>query len=182
MPGLRRWMYRGKPALEGVDQTGVTEEEAAFLYGLAVAVRPRCIAEVGTGALRSFRALCKAAEYLICDLDMPCAVWTCDISSEPIMRARGFGIATKCVWGDARKLASQIHPAPELIFIDGKHTCDALEADTTALWPVAADGALFVYHDMSLPQFGLQKFLEEAGGLLIPSPRGMGILVKPNKG
>lgn len=168
--------------METSDKCGVTEEEAALLYGLAVSLRPRCIAEVGTGELRSLRAFSRAVEYMNFVLDVECHLWTCDIWDGPLKLVHQFGLKAKTVHGDSRALASVISPAPELIFIDGQHTCEAVKRDTEALWPVAADGALFIYHDITVPKFGLGPFLEEIGGVLIPTPRGMGLVFRGQMG
>jgi len=171
---LRVSRQYGAPALEE-NQGAVTEEEAAFLYGLALALRPTCIAEVGTGWLRSLRAFCGAAAWLRNHLDWPCAVWSCDIKKDAVTRAQKELPLAHVVCGDSIALAKAMCPAPQLIFIDGEHHEERPRKDYEALKAVADEKAVFVFHDTGII-LSVREYAEGLGAICLPTPRGMGIL------
>lgn len=172
--------YNSRPALEE-NQGTVTEEEAAFLYGLAIALRPRCIAEIGTGWMRSLRAFCEAKRWLWEHLNWNCRVFSCDIKPDIANRASRDYPDAHVLCCDRLLLAKEIHPAPELIFIDGDHKSRAVQRDYEAMDKVAEPGAVFVFHDSSLIP-DVAEAAAELGACTLPTARGMGILIKPPKG
>jgi predicted O-methyltransferase YrrM len=162
----------GKPCLQA-DTTGVTEEDAAFLYGLTLLVRPQCIAEVGTGNRRSLRAFMEARVWLWMHLKWRCEVWTCDIRPDRVAAAMREFPDANAVCGDSTALAAAIVGPADLVFIDGLHTRDAVQADVRALEDVAK-GGVCVFHDTT---FARQVEMEASrmGAVLLPGPRGMGV-------
>lgn len=154
----------------------VAEEEAEFLRGLAIALRPRCIAEVGTGTARSLRAFSEAAAYLAAYLDWPCAVWSCDVNSQACAIGRILCPSARVIHGDSPALARAISPAPDLVFIDGEHTEAMVRADFAAMKAVASEHAVYLFHDT---RPGFRRMREVAAGLgaiALPTAHGISIL------
>jgi len=168
--------YHGKPCLEE-NQGAITEEDAAFLYGLALAVRPTCIAEVGTGWLRSLRAFHEAAAWMLENLNWECQVWSCDISLPAIEKAHATFPSARLVYGTSKALAEQVVPPPEIIFIDAEHTYGAVKSDYETMLKVAAKNAIFIFHDTE-GNDDLRRFCTEIGCVFIPSGRGIAILTR----
>ena len=166
--------YLGRPYSEE-NQGAITEEEAAFLYGLAVSLRPVCIAEVGTGWYRSLRAFEAARAYLEKSLSWPCAIWSCDIRSEVIESAKELYVGCNFVCGDSAVLSQVVLPAPELIFIDGDHNLEPVRKDVAEMSKCAAPGATIVLHDCNLSN-GVTEYCNEVGILRLDTARGMAIL------
>ena len=169
--------YHDRPCMEE-NQGTITEEEAAFLYGLALTVRPRCIAEVGTGWRRSLRAFVQAADQLKAQFSWDCRVWSCDTDKGRYDAAREACGGANLVHGDSSALADIVQPAPELVFIDGDHTEKAIERDFFELRDIAAPGCVFVFHDTALVfNAAPAAFAKKIGAILLPTPRGMALLV-----
>jgi len=168
--------WDGKPYSEGENQIGVTNDEAAFLYGLVMAIRPKSIAEIGTGVCRSLKAFHDAAMQLKSDLDFRCTIYTCDIANRPVEKATLEFPDVHAIHGNSRVLADKISIRPDLVFIDGDHSYDAAKADYDAMKGVCNSNCVFVFHDTIL--FGpLNALMRNLGGQVLPTPRGIGIIV-----
>ena len=170
---MKRQHYKGRPSRE-IGSCSVTEEEAALLYGLAVALRPRCIAEVGTGPGRSLRAFVEAIDYLRSELGWACELWTCDTDECMLRPVQEKYPKIHVVLGDSRDLASQVRPAPELVFIDASHDYAGVTSDFQRMVSVAAPGALLVFHDLGVLQ-DVRHAADDIGCFHIPTPRGIGL-------
>lgn len=164
--------YAGRPCREQ-NQGPVTEEEAVFLYGLAIALRPRCIAEVGTGWLRSLRSFYEARVYLKA-LGWDCSVWSCDINAGVVDKAKATFPGCNVVLGNSETMAPLITVAPELVFIDGEHTTAAVERDLSELRKVSLPETVYVLHDPGIIR-DIQGIADKRGFLTLPSPRGIAI-------
>lgn len=170
-----RHYYHGRPAEVKLYQTSITDEEATVLYGLAIALRPKAIAEVGTGTGRSVRAFQKAVQYLKTVLDWDCQVWTCDL------RKRVFGgMNTTYIQGDCEDMVEAMTIRPELVFIDGNHREEYVRHDYKVLSDYAAPGALFVFHDVRTEYKALSEnasaVLRDKGGIILRTPMGLGLV------
>lgn len=174
MNDLTKTMYRNRPASEE-NQGTITEEEAAFLYGLAVALRPLAIAEIGTGWHRSLRALCDAQDYLARELDWKCIVYSCDTRLNAVEAAREKFPCAVVVHGDAEALADRMKFAPELVFIDGDHSRKAVHRDLLEMVECAAPGAVIVLHDCCILD-DVKIVADEFGAMILDTPRGMAVL------
>lgn len=155
---------------------GLTEEEAAFLYGLAISLRPRIIAEIGTGCCRSLRAFDDARRWMEAKLDWNCSIYTCDIHPTPCREARHMFPEAHVVDGNARQMIAEMcdKHRVELMFIDGEHTYDAAMSDYKAM-SAMTDSCTFVFHDANLfPEIG--DLVLELGGHILRTPRGIGIV------
>lgn len=167
--------YSGRPQRVR-DGWAVTEEEAEFLRGLAIALRPHCIAEIGAGLGRSLQAWCEAAVYLAEHLHWPCDVWACDRVRQMCRIAHLRCPTARVIEGDSHILAAIIAPAPGLIFIDGCHTQDAVMADLRAMQSVATDDAVYVFHD-TRPDFPpLRDLAKDLGAITLDTAQGISIL------
>lgn len=165
--------YFEKPSLEE-SQGPVTEEDAAFLYGLALLIRPRCIVEIGLGWNRSLRAFCDAAKWMKDNLVWDCQVWSCDVDQEALDRAKSICPDAHLVLGPAARVAVLAPPA-ELVFIDAEHTHDAVLSDYAATKSASDAGCIFVFHDHRV-NAGILEAVKELGATILPGPRGMAIL------
>lgn len=156
----------------------VTEEDAAFLFGLTLLLRPSCIAEVGTGDNRSLRAFCNAKEWLKDNLDHDCVIWSCDNRIKAIDMAKAEELPANLVLGDAEALGDAMSECPELIFIDGPHQEPELSQSYMELHEIAAPGAVFVFHDpLSHPDVG--ALVAKLGAVVLPGPDGMAMWRAP---
>jgi len=168
--------YDNRPSLEE-NQGTVTEEDAAFLYGLALAVRPNLIAEVGTGWFRSLRAFTEAASWMDRHLGWPCEVWSCDIDQGICTNAEEEFPSAFIVNGDSAWLAEKLPTKADLLFIDGEHSYDAVNKDYDNLLPVMSERAVIVFHDTSVNE-EVKKAAIRRGAMILPAPRGIGLLAR----
>lgn len=166
--------YGRLPTLEE-NQGAVTEEDAAFLFGLAILLRPTCIAEVGTGWNRSLRAFCEAKSWLKESLNWECEVWSCDTEEWAVRLAKEACPTARIVQGNSDALMREITPSPQLIFLDGSHDPQDVMHDYETLQIVSADNTVFVFHDTNcLPTVG--DLADRLGALNLGGPRGMALL------
>ncbi len=153
----------------------VTEEEAMLLYGIAVSLRPRVIAEVGTGHRRSLKSFCDARRWMLANLMFECEVYTCDIDADLAEAAQREFPKAHTICGDASVMVESMTDAPGLVFIDGLHTLNAARSDFDELSKVSVDGCVFLFHD-SILFTEIGELVTELGGIIIPTPRGIGIV------
>lgn len=167
--------YRGRPSEVALYNHSITDEEAAVLYGLAIALRPRAIAEVGTGGGKSVKAFQKAVQYMKTVLDWDCKIWTCDIKRRP-----SCGMNTICVHGDCEDMVEVMTIRPELVFIDGNHREEYVRHDYKVLSDYAMPGALFVFHDVYTEYKALMEHasvvVKDKGGIILRTPMGLGLV------
>jgi len=168
--------FHGRPADTEINGSTVTEEEAAALYGIAIALRPQVIAEIGTGHGRSARAFDEAATYLNTVLGLRCHVWTCDTARR--QKAAEL-LHTTFVAGDCLDLVREISTQPELIFIDGTHTTEASRRDYDVM-VAFSPGATFIFHDANNEKDNVANqisgVVSELNGIILRTPYGLGIV------
>jgi len=123
---------QGKPSREENMGT-IAEEEAELLRGLVISLRPKCIAEIGTGWTRSLRAMRDGVKYLKDTLDWDCEIWTCDVAEAAVTRGKEIGGPITVVHGTVDDLVSQM-PVPDLVFIDGSHEREDVAHDHQTSW------------------------------------------------
>lgn len=156
-------------------QYRITEEDAAFLFGITVMLRPRAIAEVGTGGLRSLGAFDGARQFLKTTLNWSCEIYSCDINGFRVCCGMNEFPDAHVIHGGARVMVQKMAHHPDLVLIDGEHTYDAVKDDFEELCKVCAKPCIFIFHDtINYPPIGV--FVREQGGLLLPAPRGMGMV------
>ena len=181
---MKRIQWTGNPDLEDVDDRAkgddgpVTEGEAAFLEGLAKALRPNLIAEVGTGWGRSLKAFTEAQEWLY-ELGITCEVYTCDTSLECVDDAKDGYYAACVVHGNAESLSHALSGRKiDLLFIDGLHTGEQALADLNTLKPHLSKNAVVLFHDLNIPDAyaDLKEAISAIGVMVLPTAKGIGIL------
>lgn len=166
------------------DGRTVAEEEWGFLRGIAIAVRAKCIAEVGTGSCRSLNAWVSAQAYLKEHLDQDCTVWSCDINKHRIAEANAGYPTAKLVRGDSAILAVAMkdEPPPDIIFIDGLHKQRAVTADIANLRPLAVPGTVWLLHDIRDYFAKLRTVASQECAYILPTPMGIAIFVEGQQG
>jgi len=117
----------------------------------------------------------RASVWLKDVLDFSCAVWSCDISGWPILKAKEEFPDAHMVHGDSSALVKRITISPQLIFIDGDHSYQAVREDYDAFQMVATPDATYVFHDVLINE-EVMRFVSELGGLILDTPRGIGMV------
>jgi len=164
---------QGKPSREENMGT-IAEEEAELLRGLVISLRPKCIAEIGTGWTRSLRAMRDGVKYLKDTLDWDCEIWTCDVAEAAVTRGKEIGGPITVVHGTVDDLVSQM-PVPDLVFIDGSHEREDVAHDHQTMRGFAPN-AVCVFHDARDEYCGVFEYLKDIQGVILPTPRGIGIV------
>ena len=166
--------YDGRPCHEE-DQGAVTEQEAGLLTALAVALRPECIVEIGTGWNRSLRAFAEA-QAIMDTMGWSCEIWTCDVDEGRIAAAKDVETDPRIhfIHGDCVTLAKAMPNNADLVFVDGNHTEQAVRMDFDVMRGKANSGATFVFHD-PLVSPDVLAAVNALGIPVLRTPRGMAI-------
>lgn len=159
------------------DCGAISEHDAALLVGLVLAIRPRVIAEVGTGWFRSIGAFHEGAMALKAMTGQDVEIWSCDIRSSVVEKAIASFPAAHVVCGTSQDmLRAMASLQPELIFIDGDHEIPGVKVDVEVMLRSATDDAVLVFHDTQCRRDSCGKVCSALGGVCLRTGRGIGIV------
>ena len=151
--------------------THLTEKERLLLYRLALSLPDNCnVLEVGSylGASASFLASgVKGSGGRVFCVD----TWMNEGMSEGLRdtydyflaNTKQFGNAIIPLRGRSDRIAQKFNQKIDLLFIDGNHSYEELNADIAAWFPKLNVNALAVFHDYQWGQWGevVQKVVDE---------------------
>ena len=104
-------------------------------------------------------------------------------SARPVIDAYGLSDRVVVVGGDSAKTIPTLPDGIEFVYLDGNHGYGAVKADTEALWPKLADGAVVVFDDLNGIRGGVIDWVPERfpgqGVVYIRGDRGFAIVQKP---
>ena len=166
-----------RPETSPAGTGAVLESEAAILYSMAIATRPRIIAEVGIGWIgRSLDAWIAAAAWMEEQMGVRPLIYSCDIQPAAVDRAiqDHAGDAT-IICGDVHEMLTHIDGQIDLAFIDGSHTREAVRNDFDAMEPWLSKRAVVIFHDATSCGDEMEEIVSELADIVIPTGRGLGI-------
>ncbi len=152
------------------------DDHAALLWGVAVALRPEVIVEIGVRKGNSTTVLAHAARTVGGRL------FSVDIHECPLAERRvaQLGLEAEFSWEGRDAAGRFADGAIDLLFLDGDHSHAGVEADLAAWGPKIRRGGMVIAHDAERP--GVAEPLRQSGWpavFLAPGRPGLALLQRP---